>query len=52
LRGYTPALTRSAHWIADPRLRRAVADYLLAERKAVAEEIAELSAQAPYRKEE
>jgi hypothetical protein len=50
LRGYTPALTRSAHWIADPRLRRAVADYLVKEREMVDEDMAELSAQAPYRK--
>lgn len=51
LRGYTPVLTRSAHWIADSRLRRAVADYLLQEREMVAEGMAELSAHTPYRKE-
>jgi hypothetical protein len=52
LRGYTPVLTRSAHWITDPRLRRAVADYLVRERDMVADDMAELAAQAPYRKEE
>ncbi|MGH6887722.1 MAG: GNAT family N-acetyltransferase [Rhizomicrobium sp.] len=51
LRGYTPALTRSAHFIADPRLRRAVADYLARERDVVAEDMAEMSTQTPYRKE-
>lgn len=51
LRGYTPVPTRSAHFIAHPRLRRAIADYLERERAAVTEDMAELSAQAPYRKE-
>ena len=34
-RGYLPAETYSAHYIADPALRRAVADYLKRERRAV-----------------
>ncbi len=34
-RGYLPAETYSAHYIADPGLRRAVADYLARERLAV-----------------
>ena len=34
-RGYLPVPTYSAHWIRDPGLRRAVADYLRRERAAV-----------------
>ncbi|MGO8840885.1 MAG: GNAT family N-acetyltransferase [Methyloceanibacter sp.] len=48
-RGYLPVTTYSAHWIADPGLRRAVADYLKRERLAVAREIALLSEESPYR---
>jgi predicted N-acyltransferase len=50
-RGYLPSETYSAHYIADPALRRAVADYLKRERRAVAREIALLSEEAPYRRE-
>jgi predicted N-acyltransferase len=49
-RGYLPSETYSAHYIADPGLRRAVADYLKRERREVAREIAWLSEDAPYRK--
>ena len=35
-RGYRPTTTHSAHWIADPGFRRAVADYLKRERREVA----------------
>ncbi len=49
-RGYRPVPTWSAHYIADPRLREAVADYLSAERRAVAREIAALKDMAPFRK--
>jgi predicted N-acyltransferase len=49
-RGYLPAKTYSAHYIADPALRRAVADYLKRERLAVTREIALLSEESPYRK--
>ena len=31
-RGYEPVTTHSAHWIADPSFRRAVANYLTQER--------------------
>ena len=41
-RGYLPVPTYSAHWIRDPALRRAVADYLKRERAHVAREIAAL----------
>jgi uncharacterized protein len=48
-RGYLPVPTYSAHFIADPALRRAVADYLKRERVAVAREIALLGEESPYR---
>ncbi len=50
-RGYMPVTTYSAHWIADPGLRRAVADYLLRERAHVAAESEELAALGPFRKD-
>jgi hypothetical protein len=49
-RGYMPKITHSAHYIADPGLRRAIADYLVRERAYVAAAGAELSAMGPYRK--
>jgi predicted N-acyltransferase len=50
-RGYLPVTTYSAHFIADPALRRAVADYLDRERAYVAAAGAELAALAPFRKD-
>jgi predicted N-acyltransferase len=50
MRGYEPRLTRSAHWIAHPGLRQAVANYLDSERVAVEEGINELQAYTPFRK--
>jgi predicted N-acyltransferase len=49
-RGYRPVPTWSAHYIADPNLRRAVAEYLEAERPAVLREIGELDQMSPFRK--
>jgi uncharacterized protein len=49
-RGYRPVQTRSAHYIKDPRLRDAIADYLAAERRAVSREIAALDEMTPFRK--
>jgi predicted N-acyltransferase len=49
-RGYLPATTYSAHFIADPGLRRAVADYLRRERAYVDAAGKELTEYAPYRK--
>jgi len=49
-RGYRPVPTWSAHYIADAGLREAVADYLAAERRAVAREIAALDEMTPFRK--
>ncbi|MEA2864627.1 MAG: uncharacterized protein QOC84_2583, partial [Bradyrhizobium sp.] len=49
-RGYLPQTTFSAHYIADPGLRRAVADYLRHERAYVAEAARELTDAGPFRK--
>jgi predicted N-acyltransferase len=51
-RGYRPVPTWSAHFIPDPSFRRAVADYLAAERPAVLDEIGALDEMAPFRKGE
>jgi predicted N-acyltransferase len=48
-RGYRPVATYSAHDIADPALRRAVAEDLTRERSYVAEAAAELSEALPFR---
>jgi uncharacterized protein len=50
LRGYSPVPTYSAHWIAHAGLRRAVADYLEAERAAIAENIENLVQATPFKK--
>lgn len=50
-RGYLPNTTHSAHFIADPALRRAVADYLRGERAYVESVGHELAAAAPFRKD-
>jgi uncharacterized protein len=50
-RGYLPQTTYSAHYIADPGLRRAIADYLKRERAYVAEVGEELAEAGPYRKD-
>jgi len=50
LRGYLPVETYSAHTIAHKGLARAVDDFLEAERAAVAENMAELAAHAPFKK--
>ena len=50
-RGYLPSTTYSAHFIANPALRRAVADYLKRERAYVEAAGEELAAAAPFRKD-
>jgi predicted N-acyltransferase len=50
-RGYVPVTTYSSHFIADPGLRRAIADYLKRERAHVAAAGEELAAYAPFRKD-
>jgi predicted N-acyltransferase len=48
-RGYLPTRTRSAHWVADPGFRRAIADYLERERTAVDRDMELLAEYAPFR---
>jgi len=50
-RGYLPKTTYSAHFIANPALRRAVAEYLAHERAYVRAAGEELAALAPFRKD-
>ena len=50
-RGYMPTTTYSAHYIADPALRRAIADYLVRERAYVVAAGEELASFAPFRKD-
>jgi uncharacterized protein len=50
-RGYMPTTTYSAHYIADPALRRGIADYLKRERAYVAAMGEELAAAGPYRQD-
>ena len=49
-RGYLPTKTYSAHYIVDPALRRAIADYLVRERRYVDAAAEELAEYAPFRK--
>ncbi len=51
-RGYRPVTTYSAHYIAHPSFRRAVADYLQNERAYVAAEAEEFQPALPFRSEE
>jgi predicted N-acyltransferase len=48
-RGYLPVEVQSLHWIGDEGFRRAVSDYLKAERQAVGEEIEVLTSYGPFR---
>jgi uncharacterized protein len=50
-RGFLPVPTGSAHWIGDPRLRQAVADYLARERRHVQHYMDEVQAHSPYRRD-
>jgi predicted N-acyltransferase len=50
LRGYMPEETYSAHYIAHKGLRRAVEQFLAAERPAVSEHIDELAKHGPFRR--
>lgn len=51
-RGYLPVPTYSAHWIGHGGLRRAVAEFLDAERPAMLEEMAALAEASPFRQED
>ncbi len=48
-RGFLPTWTHSAHWIAEPAFRNAIADYLDRERRLVAGHFRELAAGSPFR---
>jgi predicted N-acyltransferase len=48
-RGYEPVITRSAHFIPNPSFRRAIGDFLDAERPAIGQEIDWLRRSLPYR---
>jgi len=50
-RGYEPVRTWSAHWIADPGFRAAVADFLERERSGVAQDQLYLAGRTPFRKD-
>jgi predicted N-acyltransferase len=49
-RGYEPVETWSAHWIADPGFREAMADFLERERQGVAADKLFLGERTPFRK--
>ena len=51
-RGYEPVVTTSAHYLADPGLHNAVADYLTRERRAVDHEVKILEAHTPFKKDQ
>ncbi len=50
VRGYEPMNTYSAHWIADPRFRKAIADFLVRERKHVERQGEAMAEMGPFRK--
>lgn len=49
-RGFAPQYTWSAHWLADPRLRNAVADFLQRESDAVQAYAEEVDTHTPFRR--
>ena len=51
-RGYLPVETHSLHWIADAGFRKAVAQFLVAETRAVDHEIEVLTSYGPFRRED
>lgn len=48
-RGFAPTVVRSLHWIADPGMRRLLAQYLLRQREGVQEYCAEAAAHLPFK---
>ena len=50
-RGYLPVATHSLHWIRDLAFRDAIARYLIAEARAVDEEIEVLTAYGPFKRD-
>ncbi len=51
-RGFEPTTTWSAHWIADPRFRRAIDEYLNVERAQIDQYILEVEQHTPFRRNE
>lgn len=51
-RGFVPTLTRSAHWLADERLRAPIERHAAYEREAVARYAATLQQHLPYREDQ
>jgi hypothetical protein len=49
-RGYLPTETYSSHWIANPRLKAAISDFLDRERAYIAHEMEGLAELSPYRR--
>ncbi len=49
-RGYMPVTTHSLHWVGDAGFRRAIANYLEAERAAIDEEIEVLTEYGPFKR--
>jgi predicted N-acyltransferase len=49
-RGFEPTATWSAHWIADPRFRRAIDEYLNVERSQIDQYILEVEQHTPFRR--
>ena len=49
-RGFVPTITRSMHWLAEPRLFEAVADHLEREREYVGQREALLDEHSPYKR--
>lgn len=50
-RGFEPTTTWSAHWIADPRFRRAIDQYLGEERAAIDQYILQVEQHLPFRRD-
>jgi hypothetical protein len=48
-RGYEPVITKSAHFIPNRSFRKAIAEFLEAEREGVAAEVDWLKRDLPYR---
>jgi predicted N-acyltransferase len=48
-RGFLPTPTWSTHWIAEPRFRSAIADFLAMETRAMSDYCAEMMSHSPYK---
>lgn len=48
-RGFLPAITRSAHWLAQPQFAQAVENYLIEEADAIAEYVDDLNERSPFK---